>query len=235
MDFDAAIELIIKDLNDACKIIDDFKSYPGVPELHVEFAKAKCKNSAEIIALLKRIEIITPKTLPEEKKVTEQELLTIEKTVVEEKYFPEKTAKPVEKQPTKEYIKEVETKQPTEKVVKTQQKPSSIIADNFIDATARINEQIGSRKSKDDVTEIIKSKPINSLRSVIGLNDRFLLMREIFNGNTDNYEQTIAKLEDVASIADAKAIISEYSNPDDENEAMVLLFDLVKRKLNPNE
>ena len=235
MDFDAAIELIIKDLNDACKIIDDFKSYPGVPELHVEFAKAKCKNSAEIIALLKRIEIITPKTLPEEKKVTEKELLTIEKTVVEEKYFPEKTAKPVEKQPTKEYIKEVETKPPTEKAVKTQQKPSSIIADNFIDDTARINEQLGSRKSKDDVTEIIKSKPINSLRSVIGLNDRFLLMREIFNGNTDNYEQTIAKLEDVASIADAKALISEYSNPDDENEAMVLLFDLVKRKLNPNE
>ena len=100
---------------------------------------------------------------------------------------------------------------------------------------ARINEQLGNQISKDDVTEIIKSKPISSLSSAIGLNDKFLIMREIFNGDKDKYDQTIAKLENTASIADAKAIVSEYSDPDDENEAMVLLLDLVKRKLNPDE
>jgi len=227
MDFNAAIELIIKDLNDACKIIDDFKSYPSVPELHVEFAKAKCKSSAEIIALLKKSEIAAKKTSPEENKNMEKELLTIEKTVVEEEKVPEKIVKAVEKQSTEEYVKEVKAKPLTEKV----QKPSSIIADNFAEP-ARINEKLGNRNSKEDVTEILKSKPINSLRSAIGLNDKFLMMREIFNGDKDKYEKTIAKLEDVASIADAKAIISEYSNPDYENEALVLLLDLVKRKLN---
>jgi hypothetical protein len=121
-----------------------------------------------------------------------------------------------------------------EKTVKTQQKPSSIIADNFAD-TARINERLGNREGKDDVTEIINSKRISNLRGAIGLNDKFLLIREIFGGDKGKYEQTIAKLEEVASVDDAKAIISEYSNPDDENEAMVLLLDLVKRKLNPNE
>jgi len=230
MDFNAAIELIIKDLNDACKIIDDFKSYPNVPELHIEFAKAKCKSSAEIIALLKKSEIAVKKTPPEENKNMEKELLTIEKIVVEEEKVPEKIVKAVEKQSTEEYVKEVKDKPLTEKV----QKPSSIIADSFSDMPARINEQLGNRKSKEDVTEIIKSKPISSLRSTIGLNDKFLMMREIFNGDKDKYEKTIAKLEVVASIADAKAIISEYSNRDDENEALVLLFDLVKRKLNPD-
>ena len=56
MDFNATIELIIKDLNETSRIIDDFKSYPGVPELHVEFAKVKCKNAAEVISLLKKVE-----------------------------------------------------------------------------------------------------------------------------------------------------------------------------------
>ncbi|MBI5008973.1 MAG: hypothetical protein HZB98_04865, partial [Bacteroidia bacterium] len=55
MEFNATIDLIIKDLNDACRIIDDLKSYPGVPEIQVELAKAKCKSAGDVIALLKSI------------------------------------------------------------------------------------------------------------------------------------------------------------------------------------
>ena len=233
MDFNATIELIIKDLNDVCKIIDDFKSYSGIPELHIELAKAKCKSSAEIIALLKNNETIAKKSLFEKEKITEKELITIEETIVEEKKTPEKTPKDIVEQPVEEITKEAEVKQSAEKVVKTQPKPSSIIADNFNDMSARINEQLGSRSGKDDVMEIIKSKSISNLHSAIGLNDRFLLIREIFGGDKNKYEQATIKLETVTSIVDAKAIISEYSNPDDENEAMTLLFDLIKRKLNP--
>ena len=232
MDFNTAIELIIKDLNEACKIIDDFKSYQGVPELHIEFAKAKCKSSAEIIALLKKSETMVMKPLHEEKKIVQKEILIIEEPVVEEKKVHTeevKTTTTPEKQPAEERVKEV-----VEKVVKTQPKPSSIIADNFTD-TPTINERLGNRKNEDDVTEIIKSKPISNLRNAIGLNDRFLLIREIFNGDKGKYEQTIAKLEETTSFDDAKAIISEYSNPNDDNEAMVLLLDLLKRKLNTNE
>ena len=36
MDFNATIDLIIKDLEEAGEIIDDLKTYPGVPELQVE-------------------------------------------------------------------------------------------------------------------------------------------------------------------------------------------------------
>jgi len=235
MDFNTAIELIIKDLNDVCKIIDDFKSYSGIPELHIELAKAKCKSSAEIIALLRNNETIAKKSLLEEEKFTEKELITIEETIVEEKKTPEKTPKDIVEQPVEESTKEAEVKQSAEKVVKTQPKPSSIIADNFAGMSARINERLGNIKSKDDVTEIIKSKPINSLRSAIGINDKFLLIREIFDGDKDKYEQTIAILENAVSIDNAKAIISECSDSDNENEAMVLLIDLVKRKLNPDE
>jgi len=229
MDFNAAIELIIKDLNEACKIIDDFKSYQGVPELHVEYAKAKCKSSAEIIALLKKSETAIIKPLLTEKP---QEILTIEEIPVEEKKIPVKTERqPAEKEVE---IKEVEAKPPIEKIAKAQPKPSSIIADSFTDMPT-INERLGNRESKDDVTEIIKSKPISNLRGAIGLNDKFLLIREICGGDKGKYEQVIAKLEEAASIDEAKAIISEYSSCDDANEAMVLLLDLLKRKLNPNE
>ena len=57
MDFNATIDLIIKDLNDASSIIDDLKKYPGVPVLQVELAKSKCRSAGEVIALLKSINI----------------------------------------------------------------------------------------------------------------------------------------------------------------------------------
>ena len=55
MDFNATIDLIIRDLEEAREIIDDLKKYPGVPVLQVELAKSKCKAAGEVIALLKTI------------------------------------------------------------------------------------------------------------------------------------------------------------------------------------
>lgn len=55
MDFNATIDLIIKDLEEAREIIDDLKKYKDVPAFQVEIAKSKCKSAAEIIALLKNM------------------------------------------------------------------------------------------------------------------------------------------------------------------------------------
>jgi len=53
MDFDATIDLIIRELKEASDIIDDLKRYPDVPLLQVELAKMKCKSAGDVIALLK--------------------------------------------------------------------------------------------------------------------------------------------------------------------------------------
>ena len=63
MDFNATIDLIIKDLNEASEIIDDLKKYPGVPALQVELAKSKCRSAGDVIALLKSL----GDTIPSEK------------------------------------------------------------------------------------------------------------------------------------------------------------------------
>ena len=212
MDFNATIDLIIKDLNDACRIIDDLKNYPGVPELQVELAKAKCKSAGDVIALLKNLKY----------QVIEQK---IDKT----------PAKPVKiSQDIEEREKKVERKVLTGK--RDSIKPgSAIIADKFTNMPASFNEQLGTRKSEDDVTEIIKSKHIHSLNAAIGINDRFLFIREIFDGNKDAYEQAITRLENIETVADAKAVIISHTGSNAENEAVKQLLDLVKRKLTPDE
>lgn len=54
MDFNATIDLIIRELEEAREIVDDLKKIDGAPELEIELAKSKIRNAGEIIALLKQ-------------------------------------------------------------------------------------------------------------------------------------------------------------------------------------
>ena len=194
MDFNATIDLIIKDLDEAVEIIDDLKKYTGVPVLQVELAKSKCKSAGEVIALLKSLGnnmsvISTPP--PDEKK--------------------EKSKKAPEKK-----------------------SESAIIADKFSHLSNRFNEQLGSMKS-DDISDILKTKPLTNLSEAIGVNDKFHFIKEIFDGNEDAYIQAISRLDHAESLTDAKAVIMSYTGDSNENEAVKQLLDLVKRKIPSNE
>jgi hypothetical protein len=203
MDFNATIDLIIKDLEEAGKIIDDLKKYPGVPALQVELAKSKCKSAGEVIALLKTMSDNMFLVKEESKK----EVIPIEIT----------TLPIVEMEGSKKIRKKVAE--------------SNIIADNFSHLSNRFNEQLGVQKGEEDVSAILKTKPLSNLSEAIGVNDRFLFIREIFNGNKDAYTQAISRLDNAESLSDARAVIMSYTGDNNENEAVKQLLDLVKRKL----
>ncbi|HOW39445.1 MAG TPA: hypothetical protein PL123_02800, partial [Bacteroidales bacterium] len=126
-------------------------------------------------------------------------------------------------------------KDTSENIIVSQHTDSHIIADKFVNIPASLNEQLGGRKAEEDVTEIIKSKPISSLREAIGINDRFLFQREIFNGDNKAYDQVISRMEAAESVEDAKAVLISFTGTNAENEAVKQLMDLVKRKLGLNE
>lgn len=195
MDFNATIDLIIKDLDEAREIIDDLKKYPGVPVLQIELAKSKCKSAGEVIALLKSLRDNMPVLI---------------------------TPPPVEK-------KEESKKAPKKA------SESAIIADKFSHLSNRFNEQLESMKSDDDISDILKTKPLTNLSEAIGVNDKFQFIREIFDGNKDAYIQAISRLDHAESLKDARAVIMSYTGDSNENEAVKQLLDLVKRKLPSNE
>jgi hypothetical protein len=63
------------------------------------------------------------------------------------------------------------------------------------------------------------------------VNDKFLFIREIFDGNKAAYNQAISRLDNVKNIADAREIILSYTKDNIEIEAVKQLLNLVKRKL----
>jgi hypothetical protein len=146
----------------------------------------------------------------------------------------EQSLKP-EKKPDRETIhktsharKEI-TAKPAGKIAE-----STIIADTF-GLTDRINEKMGSLREDDDVSEIIKSKPLINLSDAIGVNDKFLFIRELFGGNPESYNQAISRLDNAENIEDARAVIMSYSGDNKETDAIRQLLDLVKRKFPSDE
>jgi hypothetical protein len=194
MDFNTTVDLIIKDLNEAREIIDDFRNYPGVPTLQVELAKSKCKSAAEVIALFKNIrgEPVASRPSPADN--------TDEKPSIRKKT--------------------------TESV---------IFADTFSNLPNSLNEKLGNLRDDDDVSDIMKTKPLTNLSEAIGVNDKFLFIRELFNGNPESYNLVISRIDEAESLSDARAVIMSYTDKNPETEVVRQLLDLVKRKFPADE
>ena len=69
----------------------------------------------------------------------------------------------------------------------------------------------------------------------MGLNDRFKLINELFNGDKDSYQKTINILDNANNFNEAFNYISSSYDWDMEDEAVQLLLDLVRRKFIVNK
>lgn len=223
MDFNKTVDLIIKDLNEAREIIDDLRNYQGVPVLQVELAKSKCKSASDLIALLKDIQnTLTAEIIKETPSSSKKEIHV--NTKGEEK--PAETNLNTEATNQSPPIVERHSKKTTE---------SAIFADTFNNPHDSLNEKLGNLRDDDDFSGILKTKKLTNLTEAIGVNDKFLFIRELFNGNPESYNKALSNLEEVKTLADARAVIMSYTGDNKETDAVRQLLDLVKRKFTGNE
>ncbi len=238
MDFNATVDLIIRDLYEARDIIDDFRNYAGVPAIQVELAKSKCKSAAEVIALLKNMQngtAIKPAAVTAQKTKTEVETEIKAEPVQTEIIIsatPERPAvaekKIIQESPAISFKDESH-------VTRKKNTARTIVADTFSDRPGCLNEQLTSSREDGDLSEIKKIKPITNLSDAIGINDRFLFIREIFNGNPESFEQAITRLDNANDLSDARKIINDFTGDSTENSASKQLLELIKRKFPVNE
>ena len=95
-----------------------------------------------------------------------------------------------------------------------------------------MNEALGKQNNHADVASKLQATSINGdLRQHIGINDRFMIIRNLFGGNSEAFNATMAQLNTFTDLDDALLYIQDhYSwNPDDESVKMII--DLLERKL----
>ena len=65
--------------------------------------------------------------------------------------------------------------------------------------------------------------------------DRFLFIREIFDGDQEKYNEAIFRLNSAANLDEANIVVSGYTQEDTDADVVKQLMDLLKRKFRSNE
>lgn len=80
-------------------------------------------------------------------------------------------------------------------------------------------------------SEIVRKERITDLKQAIGINDKFLLLRDLFGGDAERYERTIDRLNAFDDLDDCIIYISENYDWNPSSDGVRFLMELLERKL----
>jgi hypothetical protein len=209
---------IITQVGDIGELVSRMKTEGPVHAIEIDIVLEKIRNLYTDVSNLKELNIPAAKQGAEPAKVKAEE-----------------PAKGQAEGPAMQAgVQEEKTLVPPEN--KASEEPATI-ADKFKGEKKFINERLGDNGNRQDVSSKLQSKPIRDIGTSLGLNDRFKLINELFNGDKESYQQTINILDNATNFNEAFNYISTSYDWDMEDEAVQMLLDLVRRKfiVNKNE
>jgi len=106
--------------------------------------------------------------------------------------------------------------------------PEKLVVGETFQKERSLNDAIGENKSAESS---LGNGPISSLRAAIGLNDRFLFIREIFANNTDKYNMIIDQLDKLETIQQAVEYLKANLTLE-KNQTSLKFVELLKRRFN---
>lgn len=243
MNKNEAIKILKEDIQDIYSIANRFEDTQKLHQIDIDLALSKVRNlyefflkfnSQEIyiydnqhkeistIIQEKKIEIKNPDVTIEESrkelKVEQEDL--VEKTKIESK-------KEIKEEP--ELIIETPIKKEQIADVKHTANGNEIVADKF-QSKRFVHDNITKNEAKNDVSSKMQSKPIKDINTAIGLNDKFIFIRELFSGDKDHYHETIQVLNNFDTFENALQFLQENFDWDKEDENFIRLTELVRRK-----
>jgi len=109
-------------------------------------------------------------------------------------------------------------------------KPNESIGETLGKDKKSMNESIG--KKDNPLANKFQAKPIADIRAAINLGDRFLFIKELFNGNSDEFNQTINELNTKQNFDEAQDFLKKY-NWDASSETVNYFLSIAQRKYIP--
>ena len=167
-----------------------------------------------------------------EKPIHKEEKVIVKEEPVIIKEEPMAIEKPVVPEPPKPIEKPIEKK--TEKHSDLFG-GGTTIADKFKKETKTVIDKLHIETSNKTIGARHQQHAIHDLKSAIGINEKFLFINELFKGNMKVFNDTIIKLNDFASHAEAEAFLLEckhkFNWPDDLVSYLTLKDFVIRRYL----
>lgn len=212
-------------LVEAVAIIDKALTAGKLPSIERDILLAKLAATYEEILLEK--ESHTTKIEGKHSAVSEKNADSQAKSTVNYAETPKKNVTETV-QPRSTNLAKHEPK--ADKTPQDHEESSAILADKYQGKRKFRNEVIAEQHQKIDMQSKLQNKPITDLAKAIGINDKFLFIKELFGGDADLYNQTIKHLNQVTDLNEAIIHIQENFDWDPDNETAMAFIDLVRRK-----
>lgn len=231
----------ISDLVDELPVVELITA--EIEESEVESEPTFVQPEAEILSIEEEVPQIEENQLSEELNIVE----SMQENTVEE------VAVPLFEDPKKEdiIIDEVEAELPDvgvvaeeilpvdEEIIQNEEvlgvEPAEVLAPERADKKV-FGEQFSKEPSLNDklsgstaISSRIRGLPISNLRSAIGLNDRFLYTRELFDNDSSKFDLTVDTIDQLSSFLEAIEYL-EKNFKWTKNENSLKFMDLVKRR-----
>ncbi len=190
---------------------DDFS------RIDLDLALSKLRNTYDMLLLIR-------KDLPEK---TVQKIEDAKETIPEkeDKRLKEDIVEKVKEEVKQETRKEAEPSASTKQVTETLQ-------DKYRSKDNSLNEKMAQKYQ--DVSSRIKSNPISSIRNAIGVNEKFLFLNELFDGDKKVYDDTLTILDSSNNFNEAYNYLIENFRWDMDDETVQQLLELIRRKYIPH-
>lgn len=231
MEIKHTIEILTKDIQDIEKLVRNLNNYTTPPQIELDLAMSKLRRVYDLLSTIssdiKTDHDEVEKTTREVEQVIDNQsnhlaedtndlLINQEAELVPDPLI-EEEAPSIDQSEVEEAVSSPK-----------KQKEASILAEKF-ETDKSLNEKIAPGINSDLDTKI-KGGPIDSIKRNIGINDRFLIIRELMNGDNEGFNQIVQKLDDCTNFNEAfKHIQSRF--PDDlEHESVMILINLSRRK-----
>ncbi len=107
------------------------------------------------------------------------------------------------------------------------------LGDNFEDGES-LHEHIAAKTGNKSIADNLHRKPIHDLKASIGINEKFLFINQLFDGNLQDYSEAVDKLNSAGDLNAAKQFISAQVasrfNWSDHDNHVKHFMDLVERR-----
>lgn len=108
-----------------------------------------------------------------------------------------------------------------------------IVADKFKDEKKSLNDIIAGNNQNNSIGSKMQQSPIADLRTAIRINEKFLFINNLFDGNMQEYNTFIDALNEKKNINEANEFVDlnkEKLEWEDNNESFLMLKNLVSRR-----
>jgi len=116
--------------------------------------------------------------------------------------------------------------------VNTRFEDKPTIGDRF-GSEESIHRKIAGKTTSKTVADKLHRNPITDLKSAIGINEKFLFVNQLFEGNLQQYSAAIEKINTVQDLQAARQIAADLAgqmNWDDNNEHVKNFMELLERR-----